>query len=206
MSSSSKWPVPSLIALAPPPPPFSFSLELQQMVEICSRPPAMGECVCSSFVLLHDGAWLTAHTRDTPAVTSSLMSSLSRCHVFSLINDYEALMQSQANSLIWLKSRVHVCPSAESQKLLQESKMASKEYSLWTEQVAPCCLLWIWLNVFQILILIKPTHFLLLGDWFCFNPFLFLCMSVVYFQLKSTSHGREKAQDTFTPWAEAIEI
>lgn len=194
------------------PPPFSFSLELQQMVEICSRPPAMGECVCSSFVLLHDGAWLAAHTQDTPAVTSSLMSSLSCCHVFSLINDYEALMQSQANSLIWLKSRVHVCPSAESQKLLQESKMASKEYSKWTDQVAPCCLSWIWLNVFQILIFHlllldeRPTHFLLLGGSFYFKPFLFLCMSVVYFQLKSTSHGREKAQDTFTPWAEAIEI
>lgn len=115
MSSSSKWPVPSLIALAPPP-PFSFSLELQQMVEICSRPPAMGECVCSSFVLLHDGAWLAAHTQDTPAVTSSLTSSLSCCHVFSLMNDYEALMQRLANSLIWLKSRVHVCPSAQSQK------------------------------------------------------------------------------------------
>lgn len=92
-----------------PPPPFSFSLELQQMVEICSRPPAMGECMCSSFVLLHDGAWLAAHTQDTPAVTSSLMSLLSCCHVFRLINDYEALMQSQANGLMWLKSRAACC-------------------------------------------------------------------------------------------------
>lgn len=43
---------------------------------------------------------------------------------------------------MWLKSRVHLCPT-DGQKLLQESKMAFEEYSLRTNQVAPCCLLWI---------------------------------------------------------------
>lgn len=40
----------------------------------------------------------------------------------ALKHDYEVLMQSQADSLIWLKNRVHVSPSAYGQKLLQESK------------------------------------------------------------------------------------
>lgn len=31
--------------------PSLFALELQQMVEICSRAPAIGECVCHSLVL-----------------------------------------------------------------------------------------------------------------------------------------------------------
>lgn len=47
----------------------------------------------------------------------------------ALKNDHEVFTQSQANSLMRLKSRVHECPPAYCQKLLQESKMASEEYS-----------------------------------------------------------------------------
>lgn len=70
--SSSEWPVHHSL-----PWPFPFTLELQQMVEVCSRAPAIGECVRHGLVLrchwVHHGAWSVAHVWDTPAFTYSLM-------------------------------------------------------------------------------------------------------------------------------------
>lgn len=63
--------------------PFPSSLELQQMVEVCSRAPAIGECVCYGLVLqcvaiesmviimMMHGQW--PNVWDTPAVVHSLM-------------------------------------------------------------------------------------------------------------------------------------
>ncbi|XP_056283325.1 disintegrin and metalloproteinase domain-containing protein 17a isoform X2 [Pseudoliparis swirei] len=53
----------------------SFYYPPSQMVEVCSRAPAIGECACHGLVFcchwVHEDAWSAAHVWDTPALTYS---------------------------------------------------------------------------------------------------------------------------------------
>lgn len=143
MSSSSKWPVPSLFALAPPfHSHWNCSRWWKYVVDLLPWVSACAPVSCCS-MMVHgwqptSGILLQSLT---PWCNRSAVGVLP-----ALRNDREAQEQHQADTLMWLRTRVHVCP-AHRQRLLQESKMALGEYSLRTDQVAPCCLLWIWYNV-----------------------------------------------------------
>lgn len=124
-----------------PSPPSS--LELQQMVEVCSRPPAIGECVCRCMVLRCPPWWCMVSGPHVGYSCSRLL--------LDVITDLVACLQFinspvSSSSQIWWKRKskswtrldvalcVFVCTRTvhsvtSDQKLPQESKTAFEEYS-----------------------------------------------------------------------------